>query len=95
MWQISDTIWLNPLVIASVYDDPTRSEVRVRYVGENESIAYSGPERQAVLAHLARTSQPQPPTEEEHRRAEQAYWDRQAEDASRRRHETPPGDSPF
>lgn len=63
MWKISDTCWLNPLAISLFFDVPGKDEVTV-YFGSNQHWReFRGPERQAVLAHLARNSTPVVPSD--------------------------------
>jgi len=64
MWQISATRWLNPLAIAWVRDNPPLDRIAVGTIdGQEGALEYSGAERQAVLAHLARTSTPVVPSD--------------------------------
>jgi len=59
MWKISETRWLNPLMITEVYDDPAKKEIRIDFADAHlNSTFYKGEERQALLNHLARNSTP-------------------------------------
>jgi len=63
MWKISDTRWLNPLAIASVYDMPEQKQIAIGFVTGHADLILHHEDRQTVLAHLARNSTPVVPSD--------------------------------